>query len=55
MVSRRHNARGDINILIDNEPDNVRLVTLAVNEGDNGLHERVKIYEAIREEWELNR
>ncbi len=54
-VSRRHNARGDINILIDNEPDNVRLVTLAVNGGDNGLHERVKIYEAIREEWELNR
>ncbi|WP_223515520.1 glycoside hydrolase family 19 protein [Pseudomonas sp. GL-R-26] len=54
-VSRRHNARGNINILIDNEPDNVRLVTLAVNGGDNGLHERVKIYEAIREEWGLNK
>jgi predicted chitinase len=52
-VSRKYNARGDVNILINNEPDNVNLVTLAVNGGDNGLHERVKIYEAIRKEWEL--
>jgi predicted chitinase len=53
-VSRRHNARGDINVLIDNEPANVRLVTLAVNGGDNGLHERIKIYEAIAKEWGLS-
>ncbi len=52
-VSRRHNARGDINVLIDNEPANVRLVTLAVNGGSNGLHERTEIYEAIRKEWGL--
>jgi predicted chitinase len=52
-VSRKYNARGDINVLINNEPDNVSLVTLAVNGGDNGLHERVKIYEAIRKEWGL--
>jgi predicted chitinase len=52
-VSRKHNARGDINVLINNEPGNVDLVTLAVNGGNNGLHERVKIYEAIRKEWGL--
>jgi predicted chitinase len=52
-VSRRHNAQGDINVLVDNEPGNVRLVTLAVNGGDNGLHERVEVYEAIRKEWGL--
>jgi predicted chitinase len=54
MVSKKMKTwRGDINVLINNEPDNVNLVTLAVNGGDNGLHERVKIYEAIRKEWEL--
>ena len=52
-VSRRYNAQGDINILIDYEPNNVRLVTLAVNGGDNGLHERVQIFESIRKEWGL--
>ena len=52
-VSRKYDTRGDINVLIDNEPHNVRLVTLAVNGGDNGLHERMKIYEQIRQEWGL--
>ena len=52
-VSRRYNAQGDINILIDNEPDNVKLVTLAVNGGENGLHERAHIFELIRKEWGL--
>nr|WP_262376915.1 glycoside hydrolase family 19 protein [Pseudomonas sp. WS 5059] len=52
-ASRRYNARGDINILMDNEPDNVKLVTLAVNGGENGLHERAQIFELIRKEWGL--
>lgn len=52
-VSKKHDARGDINILINHESDNVQLITRAVNGGDNGLHERVKIYEAVRKEWRL--
>ena len=52
-VSGKHNAKGDINVLVDNEPGNVRLVTLAVNGGANGLHERIKVYQAIRKEWGL--
>lgn len=52
-VSGKYNARGNINILVDNEPDNVQLVTLAVNGGSNGLREREKIYEAIKREWGL--
>lgn len=52
-VSKRHSTQGDINVLVDNDSGNVRLVTLAVNEGDNGLHERVEVYEAIRKEWGL--
>ncbi|WP_447650891.1 glycoside hydrolase family 19 protein [Pseudomonas abietaniphila] len=52
-VSQKYGARGDINILVDNEPNNVKLVTLAVNGGSNGLQERTEIYEAIRNEWSL--
>jgi predicted chitinase len=53
-VSQKYNARGDINVLVDNEPSNVKLITLAVNGGSNGLQERADIYEAIRKEWGLN-
>jgi predicted chitinase len=53
-VSKKHNAQGDINILVDKESGNIRLVTLAVNGGNNGLHERAKVYEAIRKEWGLS-
>lgn len=52
-VNRLYNARGDVNILINNELDNVRLVTRAVNGGENGLHERTKIFELICREWGL--
>ncbi|OPA88261.1 hypothetical protein BFW88_16925 [Pseudomonas fluorescens] len=52
-VSRKHNAQGDINVLIDNEPGNVKLVTLAVNGGENGLHERMEVFDFIRKEWGL--
>ena len=52
-VYKKHNAKGDINILIEHEKDNVELVTLAVNGGDNGLDERKAIFEAIKKEWRL--
>ncbi|WP_416260557.1 hypothetical protein [Gibbsiella quercinecans] len=39
-VHKKHGAKGDINILIDNEKNNVTLVTLAVNGGQNGLSDR---------------
>ncbi|WP_166359588.1 glycoside hydrolase family 19 protein [Pseudomonas akapageensis] len=52
-VSKRHNAQGDINVLINNEPNNVGLVTLAVNGGTNGLHDRTQVYESIRKIWGL--
>lgn len=54
-VSRKYNARGDINVLIDNEPLNVKLITLAVNGGDNGLLEREHIFELVRKEWGLDK
>lgn len=40
-VYKKFNARGDINILVDNEKNNVRLISLAVNGGENGLAERI--------------
>lgn len=52
-VSKRYEAQGDVNILIDHEPNNLKLVTSAVNGGDNGLRERREIFDAIRDEWEL--
>ncbi|BCD88654.1 hypothetical protein PSm6_50610 [Pseudomonas solani] len=52
-VHKKYDAKGDINILIENEPRNVRLVTLAVNGGDNGLAEREKIFGRIISEWGL--
>lgn len=52
-IHKKHNAKGDINILIDNEKDNVELVTLAVNGGQNGLDERKSYFELIKKEWGL--
>jgi predicted chitinase len=52
-VYKKHEAKGDINILIDKEPLNVSLVTLAVNGGSNGLSERTDIFNALMKEWGL--
>lgn len=52
-VHKKYNAKGDINILIDNEKNNVELVTLAVNGGQNGLLERKIYFDLIKKEWGL--
>ncbi|MCG3102012.1 hypothetical protein MAQ58_21540, partial [Enterobacter sp. DRP3] len=52
-VHKKYNAKGDINILIDNEKNNVELVTLAVNGGRNGLSERQAYFDSIKKEWGL--
>ncbi|MHC5350620.1 glycoside hydrolase family 19 protein [Metapseudomonas furukawaii] len=52
-VHKKYDAKGDINILIENEPRNVGLITLAVNGGDNGLAERRRIFEKIAMAWGL--
>jgi predicted chitinase len=52
-VYKKYNARGDINIIIDNEPLNVELVSLAVNGGRNGLNERFEVFNKIAKEWGL--
>ncbi|WP_350313087.1 hypothetical protein OHJ28_00670 [Dickeya fangzhongdai] len=49
----KYAAMGDINVLIDNEKDNARLITLAVNGGYNGLDERIIYFEKIKKKWEL--
>ncbi|WNY84610.1 hypothetical protein NNQ28_09740 [Cronobacter dublinensis] len=52
-VHKKYSANGDINILIDNEKNNVKLVTLAVNGGRNGLPEREKYFASIKKKWGL--
>ena len=52
-IHKKYDARGDINILIDNEKNNVELITLAVNGGRNGLPERQGYFDAIKKEWGL--
>jgi predicted chitinase len=52
-IYKKYNANGDINVLVDNEPNNVTLITLAVNGGDNGLPERKRLFESIKKEWDL--
>ncbi|MCA7001163.1 glycoside hydrolase family 19 protein [Dickeya solani] len=49
----KYAAMGDINVLIDHEKNNVRMITLAVNGGYNGLNERISYFEKIKEKWEL--
>ncbi|ESS38940.1 chitinase class I [Burkholderia cenocepacia] len=52
-LSEKYEAKGDINILIDHEKNNVRLITLAVNGGHNGLPERQELFDRIKKEWGL--
>lgn len=52
-ISNKYNAKGDINILVDNDKNNVELITLAVNGGRNGLAERKQIFNKIKKEWKL--
>lgn len=53
-ISEKYDARGDINIVIDHEKNNVRLVALAVNGGHNGLSERQGLFDRIKKEWGLD-
>ncbi|WP_324041222.1 glycoside hydrolase family 19 protein [Aeromonas caviae] len=53
-VHKKFDAKGDINILVDNDRDNVKLITLAVNGGDNGLLDRMKYFNLIKTEWGLD-
>ncbi|MBU9607864.1 glycoside hydrolase family 19 protein [Burkholderia multivorans] len=52
-LSQKYEAKGDINILIDHEKNNVGLITLAVNGGHNGLAERQELFDRIKKEWGL--
>lgn len=52
-ITEKFNARGDINVLIDNDKNNVRLITKAVNGGDNGLAERQRYFNEIKKTWSL--
>lgn len=52
-IFKKYDANGDINVLIDNEENNVALVTLAVNGGSNGLAERQSYFDAIKKYWKL--
>lgn len=52
-IQKKHDAKGDINKLIAAEKNNVTLITLAVNGGDNGLHERQENFDKIKKEWKL--
>lgn len=52
-IREKFNAKGDINVLIDNDKNNVALVTKAINGSDNGLSDRMRIFNRIREEWGL--
>lgn len=40
MNVKRFDVNGDINVLVDNDKNNVRLITKTVNGGNNGLAER---------------
>ena len=52
-IYKKYGAKGDINILIDNDKYNVRLITLAVNGGNNGLEDRKNIFMKILKKWRL--
>jgi predicted chitinase len=53
-ISSKFNAKGDINILIDNDKNNVQLITKAVNGGNNGLKERERYFNEIKKMWGLD-
>lgn len=52
-VHKLYNAKGDINILVDNDPHNVKLISKAVNGGDRGLPKRLHHFKRLREETGL--
>lgn len=52
-VHKMYDSKGDINILIDHKKNDVELITLAVNGGQNGLSERQKYFDSIKKEWGL--
>ncbi len=52
-IHKKYNAKGDINTLIDHDKKNVKLITLAVNGGHNGLADRERIFNMILHEWRL--
>ncbi|KQA21243.1 hypothetical protein AAY54_06495 [Vibrio metoecus] len=51
-LSKKFNANGDINILIDNAPNDVELISQAVNGGSyghsNGLDDRIDKFNKIK-------
>lgn len=49
----KYDAKGDINVLIEHEKNNVTLITKAVNGGSNGLEERQMFFDKIKNQWEL--
>jgi predicted chitinase len=52
-IYKKFDANGDINVLIDNDENNVNLITKAVNGGANGLAERQKYFDDIKKFWGL--
>ncbi|CAD5110600.1 glycoside hydrolase family 19 protein [Zestomonas carbonaria] len=52
-IYKKHNAKGDINKLVDAEKENVGLITLAVNGGNRGLRERELLFSKIKQKWNL--
>jgi predicted chitinase len=53
-ISQKFNAKGDVNIIIANDRDNVTLVTTSVNgSGKKHLKERMELYKAIKIELGL--
>ncbi len=52
-IQGRYDSKGDINVLIDNDKNNVELIALAVNGGQNGLAERARYFNEIKKEWGL--
>ncbi|MCG6420021.1 hypothetical protein K6U51_18580, partial [Vibrio fluvialis] len=51
-LSKKFNANGDINVLIDNAPDDIKLVSQAVNGGNygssNGLEDRMNKFDKLK-------
>lgn len=51
-LSSKFNAQGDINIIVDNAPNDVNLVSQAVNVGQygqsNGLEERIEYFNKLK-------
>ncbi|CAD6556673.1 hypothetical protein LMG27952_06166 [Paraburkholderia hiiakae] len=52
-IQKKYDAKGDINVLIEHEKNNVAMITLAVNGGHNGLGERQALFDKIKNVWGL--